>query len=297
MARAEGEGREAGLPLHVERADAFRRVDLVARDREQVDAERANVDGDLPDRLRSVGVHQRAARMSELRQLGDGLDHAGLVVRMHHRDQSGVTVDRRARLVQAHPAVGVHPETGHPMPVVLEPGARPRGGRMLDGARHDVPALLVRRGHAANGEVVGFGAPRREHHLVRLAAEQVGHARPGAGDGIASRHAVGVPARRIAEVLAQVRDHGVDDLRQDRCRRVVVEVDEFRLAHDGSSRITACAGACLTRRRATRRSRRRRRPARSGRCTPPSSASSRSSGRRWRGVRPARTRRRSRRCR
>ena len=55
-------GMQPDAPADPQRADALRAVELVRRDREQVHAERLDVDRDLARRLHRVGVEQRAAR-------------------------------------------------------------------------------------------------------------------------------------------------------------------------------------------------------------------------------------------
>ena len=45
--------------------DALRAVELVRRERQQIDAERLHVDGNLAGGLHGVGVKQRAARLGD----------------------------------------------------------------------------------------------------------------------------------------------------------------------------------------------------------------------------------------
>ena len=79
--------------LDPERARALRPVELVRRERQQIDAERAHVDRNLADRLHGVGVHQRAALVRDRRELRDRLNRADLVVRVHDRDERRVVGD------------------------------------------------------------------------------------------------------------------------------------------------------------------------------------------------------------
>ena len=57
--------RDARAALDPQRAGALRAVELVRRERQQVDAERAHVHRNLADRLHGVGVKQRAARVRD----------------------------------------------------------------------------------------------------------------------------------------------------------------------------------------------------------------------------------------
>ena len=65
----------------------------MAGDRQQVDAERRDVERQLAGRLHGVGVEQRAAGVGDGGELGDRLDGADLVVGVHHRDQRGAVGD------------------------------------------------------------------------------------------------------------------------------------------------------------------------------------------------------------
>ena len=77
-------------------------------------------------------------------------------------------------------------------------------------------------------QVVGLAPAGGEYDAVGLAAEQCGDLRPRALDRRARYGAVPVGARRVAERTLQIRTHRVEDLRRDRCRGVVIEVDPLR---------------------------------------------------------------------
>ncbi len=65
----------------------------MAGDRQQVDAERRDVDRQLAGRLHGVGVEQRAAGVGNGGERGDWLDRADFVVGEHHRDERGAVGD------------------------------------------------------------------------------------------------------------------------------------------------------------------------------------------------------------
>ena len=79
----------------IERADALRPVDLVAGDRQQVDLHRLDIERDLAEGLRRIGVEQHAAGAAQRADLGERLDDADLVMRRHDRDQQRALVERR----------------------------------------------------------------------------------------------------------------------------------------------------------------------------------------------------------
>src|SRR4029450_11931245 len=72
----------------VERADALRRVDLVARDRDQIEVHRLDVDGDAAEALRRVGVEQDAAGARQPADRLERLEHAHLVCGRTHSERA-----------------------------------------------------------------------------------------------------------------------------------------------------------------------------------------------------------------
>ena len=70
-----------------QRTDALRAADLVRRQRHQIGAERLEITGDAARPLHRVDMQEAAGRMHDRRRLRDRLDHAGLVVGEHQRDQ------------------------------------------------------------------------------------------------------------------------------------------------------------------------------------------------------------------
>ena len=80
-----------------QRTGAFRAVELVRRERQQVDAEGAYIHGNFACRLHRIGVQQRSTRMGDRRQLSNWLNGADLVVRMHHRYDGRVVRDELPR--------------------------------------------------------------------------------------------------------------------------------------------------------------------------------------------------------
>ena len=73
--------------------------------------------------------------------------------------------------------------------------------------------------------VARLGAAAGEDDLIGLRSEQLGHLGAGTVDGVVGGLAVNVGAGRVAEVVAEKRQHGVDDGGVERGGGVVVEVD------------------------------------------------------------------------
>ena len=139
---------------HVEGRDALRCVHLVPDDGEQVDVEAIHVERDLPGGLRRIAVDQRAVRVGDGRQLADGLERAGLVVRRRHRDDRPSADRGRGRGVLEHllqqrgldTAVRPDRQDGRAGAVVSREGrARGEDGGVLGGLGDDVRTRRRRR--------------------------------------------------------------------------------------------------------------------------------------------------------
>ena len=102
----------------VERADALRPVDLVRREREQVDAQAVDVEVERAGRLHGVGVEgdARVVRLDDARDLGDRLDGADLVVGVHDGDQGRVGAQGAREVVGVDEALAVDREVGGAKP-------------------------------------------------------------------------------------------------------------------------------------------------------------------------------------
>ena len=212
----------------VERADPFRRVELVPRDRQEIGSKVIDAGRNLSDRLCRIGVERHAVLPGNGRACLDGHDGSDLVVGVHHADEDRVRGDRATQIVGVDAAGAVHREHGDPRALAGEELARRDDGRMLHRGGDDVRGLdFVHAGeeHALQREVVRFASPAREHDLRRLASEQLRDLRSRVLHVHAGRRTGPVKAGRVPvrvfHDLAYLRRHG-------RCKRgagVVVEVD------------------------------------------------------------------------
>src|SRR5690606_28956531 len=119
------------------------------------------------------------------------------------------------------------------------------------------PAVGLARAHQR--ERACLGGPARERDRGRLGADERRHALARLLDGLVGRPPEGVVARRVAEVLAEERRHGLDDGGVAGGRGVVIEVD--RSAHRSRGRTMrrgegggtpATENGCLKKRRGRR---------------------------------------------
>jgi hypothetical protein len=96
----------------------------VAYDGEQVHAELVDSGRYLADRLRGIRMQRNAVRAGDLRDFGDRLDRADLVVRVHDADQKRVLGDRLADVVGIDKAAPIDGNVGHGRAKSLEKPAR-----------------------------------------------------------------------------------------------------------------------------------------------------------------------------
>ena len=167
------DGRAAPQP---QRTDALGALQLVAGHREQVHAQRSDVDiqpgrslhGVKVDERRRLGAHPR-------HQLGDGLDGADLVVGQLQRDQHCLLGERRAELVGVDPAVAIDRQPDDLEPELLEVAAGVEHGVVLDRAGDDaVAGGLAGPCGTLDGQVDGLGAAAGEDHLARVRTDAAG---------------------------------------------------------------------------------------------------------------------------
>ena len=166
--------------------------------------------------------------MGDGRQFGDRLQHTGLVVCCHDRHQHGVRRQRLCERGRVDLAVPVNRQIPHLDPVQpLQRAARLQNSGMLAGLGDDPRRRATVMGEygATDGEVVGLGSARGEHHLSWLGADQACELLAGLGQRAVGPLGIGVAAGRIAEMSGQVRQRSLGHAGIDRCGGVVVEID------------------------------------------------------------------------
>ena len=234
VAAAVEERRQAHRRLpcpHVERADALRAMDLVRRDRQQVDAHRVDVERDPAEGLGGVGVEQDAARLREAADRGQRLQHADLVVGGHDADQDRLRLEGRFERREIDQAVAADRQHRHAAAARFEVPARIEHRAMLGRHGHDVVAAPIiaiggALGHALDRQVVRFGGAAREDDVLVRRADHRGHLASCRVDGVAGPPAGGViEAGRVADLIAQQRQHRVEHARIDRRGGVGIQVD------------------------------------------------------------------------
>ncbi len=103
---------------------------------------------------------------------------------------------------------------------------------------HVIAAVAAGVRRALDRQVVRLGRAAGEDDFAGGCADERGDLASGAANGLVSLPPIRVlPARGIAELLGEVRQHRLEHARIDRCRGVVVEID--RLCHGQSFLVKA----------------------------------------------------------
>ena len=210
-------GRERDAMTDPQRTNALGAVQLVRRDREEVDAELRGMERNPSEGLHGVRVDERA-RVAPVHGIGDGgdvLDRARLVVDEHDGNKDGLRCHGLCHNLGTDATLAVASgdgDRGHTG--LLEVVCRLENRVVLDRTHHDMPAALTAPAleHPADRQVVRLGAGTREHDLSLRAAQHCGDpvARPVDGR---TRHPAGlVHRRRVPLRYRQIRHHLVEHL-------------------------------------------------------------------------------------
>ena len=226
----------------VECADAPRPVELMGAHREQIDPPALHVHGDLADRLCGIGVQQNPALAADPTNLFDVLEGSDLTVRGHDRDGECAIRDRRLDRRGIDETLAVDGQDG-PRKALTDQGAAGVEHRgVFDGARDQmIPASSVTPRETDEREIVALGGTTGEDDLrcVRR-ADRGREALAGDRHRLLGAPSKDVPrARGVAEILAPVGRHRVDDARVDGRGRVVVQVNRELQGHGGGPRQAA----------------------------------------------------------
>ena len=211
-----------------EHTDALRTAELVTRDRDQVPTAREDRHIHPRHGLDRVGVEDRlgGVRSHRGRDVRQRLNRADLVVDCHDRHQCRPGIELPREVSDVDEAYCRHPPLGDPEPLALEP-MRGREHTLVLERRGDhavQAASACGPGAALDRQVVGLGATRGEHDLVRSGAQHI-------RDGFARRFerrlrgaSTAMTARRVSRMVGEKREHGLDRLGPHRSTGRVIEV-------------------------------------------------------------------------
>ena len=212
-----------GLP-DIQPRYALRAVDLVAGEGQEVYPPGIHVHRHLAERLDAVHMQGDARFARDAADLPDRLERADLRVGAHERHEDGVGPQGLPDVTGIDHAEAVHGQIGRGESLPFERLHRPQHRVMLDLRGDDVPRALG-GGNALDSEIVRLGAARGEDDLILGDLEEARDLLARRLHAIARFAAEAVDARRIAEVLAEVRQHGLEHLGVHRGGCVVIEID------------------------------------------------------------------------
>src|ERR1017187_10387068 len=160
---------------NIESPDAFRSVQLVRGQREQVEVLAIDVERNLPRGLNCIGVKQHAVQLRQVSEFLERLKRSHHVVRRHDGDQDDVRPQRTQQALRTDKPFSIDRKTSDLCSWLgsrlCEEAAGLEDRRMLDRAS-DYMARLITRAHCADErQVVGFGAAGGKDDLVRLGAD------------------------------------------------------------------------------------------------------------------------------
>src|SRR5450830_1609920 len=217
----------ARLAADVQRAHAFRAVGFVGREGHQVDLGLLQVDHDLAGRLGSVAMEDDAFRAAEHADLVDRLDHADFIVHQHDGDQNGVGTHGGSQLLDRDQAIVLRLQIGRFKTNAFQLTYRVEHRFVFGLDGDDVLALgFVELRCTLDGQVVAFRGARSPDDFTWVGIDQRRHVAARFFHGFFRGPAIHMAARcRIAELLAQVRNHFVGDAWIDRRGGRVIHVD------------------------------------------------------------------------
>ena len=126
-----------------------------------------------PDGLRCVGMEQRARRPAQLGDLRERLNHPGLVVRRHHRNDEGTIIHCRGETLKVDQAVGLHRKNDDFVARLPEIHHGIQHRRVLGRQRDDASSdSLCRPDRAPQCKIARLGGPRRKNDVVVACADE-----------------------------------------------------------------------------------------------------------------------------
>ena len=231
MIAAEKERLQQRSPPDIQRADALRAMHLVARQGQQGAADFPDVQRHLAGGLHRIGVERNAGLLRNLRDLGDRLQDARLIVREHDGDEPRLRRNSCANVFRQNATGRVRLQPGNARTALFQAQRGIHDGVVLDGAGDDVD---LSHWHAVgnmaakdseDGEIIALRSSTGEDDLGRPAIQEAGNGFTGAFDRGAGLLPVAMHAAGVAELLFHGGAHGFPHLRQQRRGGVGVHVN------------------------------------------------------------------------
>ena len=165
----------------------------------------------------------RSAR--DFRDLRDRKQHAGFIVRPHQRDECGACSQCLPERIEVQPPLGVDRQVGDVHALRLQVTQQHQRRGMFDLAGDDVAPVRARGERSEDGQMIRFGAAAGEYDFRSRCAEAFGHRQARIGQHPFGALAQAVLARCVERSGTQAGVDGVQTLRRERGRCIVIEVD------------------------------------------------------------------------
>jgi hypothetical protein len=189
----------------------------------------AQINVHLPRGLHRVGVENNAALIGHAGHLPDREEDAGFIVGPDHGDDRRVGAQRLQVGGKINTPAGIDRQPCHLAPLARQLLAKIFRRAVFNRGSDDVPFPRLRGKGSAQCRVDRLRAPAGENHRIFRRPEESRHLRPGLLQRPARHPARGMRTRRVAELMAEKRQHGFTDPRVGRRGRVVVEVDHGKI--------------------------------------------------------------------
>ena len=158
----------------------------------------------------------------DLSDLLHWLQHSCLIIRRHDRDQPGSRPQRPADIQRINQAPAIYGHIRDLAALRLQVLAGIQNGVMLDGRGNHV---ISGSRNPKNRQIIGLSATAGEHHLRGPATQQGSHGFARLLHCRVGLLSVMVNRRGIPKLLAEVRLHRLENLRQHGSGRAIVEID------------------------------------------------------------------------
>ena len=119
--------------LDKERADSFGGVELVAGYGQQIELQALEVDGNFSGGLDGIGVEVDVGFGGNVADFGEGLNHAELIVGLHHGDENGLGAKSMAKIAEIDETITIDGKIRDGDTLCFECLASIEDGFMLDG--------------------------------------------------------------------------------------------------------------------------------------------------------------------
>ena len=192
------------------------------------------IKGNLPHGLDGVGVEKDAPGFGQLCGFTNGEDNAGFVVGIHHGNQSGIVIQGGFVSFQVEAAFFIHIQPGHLIAALLEEPAHSNNGRVLNPGGDEMTLFRAALQGSQNSGGIRFGAAAGENDFFGGSPEKIGYAGTSVFHSPSGNGGKGIHAGRIAVLVLQERQHGLQHFRSDHSRCVVIKIGQVHAFSPGA---------------------------------------------------------------